>query len=155
MPQPRMEYMDMSFTKKALPADIFKDKSIYPFQLDIELRYQDLDTLGHVNNVAMAGLFEEARMRFSSHFIDAERLIKGQTVLGEVQLFYLAEIFYGKPVRFFLGNGYIGRASWRVHACAFQNDTCVFLADSSLIYKYERGVIPIPDDIRKILLETK
>src|SRR3546814_3433964 len=36
----------------------------YPFQVSIDTRYQDLDVMGHVNNVAMAGLFETGRIRF-------------------------------------------------------------------------------------------
>src|SRR3546814_19306778 len=36
----------------------------YPFQVSIDTRYQDLDVMGHVNNVAMAGMFETGRIRF-------------------------------------------------------------------------------------------
>ena len=36
----------------------------YPFSVDLATRFADLDTLRHVNNVAIAELFEESRVRF-------------------------------------------------------------------------------------------
>ena len=36
----------------------------YPFQIEVATRFQDLDTLKHINNVAIAGLYEESRLQF-------------------------------------------------------------------------------------------
>jgi acyl-CoA thioester hydrolase len=39
--------------------------SAYPHSETIQTRFQDLDPLGHINNVAMAALFESGRVRFN------------------------------------------------------------------------------------------
>ena len=41
------------------------DIAAYPFSATTETRFQDLDVLGHINNVAMAALFENGRVRFN------------------------------------------------------------------------------------------
>jgi hypothetical protein len=41
------------------------DPATYPVTVTIQTRFQDLDVLGHINNVAMAALFESGRVRFN------------------------------------------------------------------------------------------
>jgi acyl-CoA thioester hydrolase len=43
----------------------------YPFSHLTETRFADMDLLGHINNVAMAGLFEHGRGMFN-HSIEAQ-----------------------------------------------------------------------------------
>ena len=46
------------------PAPWRLDPAAYPHHDVIQTRFQDLDVLGHINNVAWAALFETARIRF-------------------------------------------------------------------------------------------
>jgi len=46
------------------PAPWRLDPATYPHHDIIQTRFQDLDVLGHINNVAWAALFETARVRF-------------------------------------------------------------------------------------------
>ena len=46
------------------PAPWRLDPASYPHHDVIQTRFQDLDVLGHINNVAWAALFETARIRF-------------------------------------------------------------------------------------------
>src|SRR3546814_20734227 len=39
----------------------------YRFVTSIDTRFQDIDTMGHINNVAISGIFETARIRFHHH----------------------------------------------------------------------------------------
>ena len=53
------------------------DPASYPFNHRAETRFADLDLLGHINNVSMAGLFEHGRGMFN-HAIEVERRASGQ-----------------------------------------------------------------------------
>ena len=39
----------------------------YSFITTMDTRFQDIDTMGHINNVAISGIFETARIRFHHH----------------------------------------------------------------------------------------
>ena len=63
----------------------------YPFSHRTETRFADMDVLGHINNVAMAGLFEHGRGMFN-HAIEVQRRAPGQRwLIASVNLDYIAE----------------------------------------------------------------
>jgi len=48
----------------ARPDPALFDPARYPFGNSVTTRFADLDPNGHINNVAMAAVFEDARLRF-------------------------------------------------------------------------------------------
>lgn len=49
----------------ARPSPWQRIRGNYPYSLEVPPRYSDLDVLGHVNNVAIAGMFETGRIGLS------------------------------------------------------------------------------------------
>ena len=47
------------------PAPWRLDLSRYPDLEEVQTRFQDLDPMGHLNNVAFAAMFEHARVRYN------------------------------------------------------------------------------------------
>lgn len=47
------------------PAPWRLDATAYPHHTTVPTRFQDMDVLGHINNVAMGALFETARVHFN------------------------------------------------------------------------------------------
>jgi acyl-CoA thioester hydrolase len=122
----------------------------YPHRVSVETRFQDLDPLGHINNVAMAGIFENGRVRFNHEIIRAvERRNAGDRwLVARVELNYLAEAHFPAPI--VIGNaiGQIGNRSWQILSAAFQNDQIVGLCDSTLVYQSAQGKAGLDDAFR-------
>ena len=136
--------------------DLLKDKRIYPFETEVQVRFQDLDTNAHVNNVAMVAMIEEARYRFGAPIREAGYAERYRLVTAAQQIQYLEESFHGAPLTLHIGVGYIGNRSWRLRAAAFQNDVCVSLSDSNIVLAHiPPGETGMPDALRRILLERR
>ena len=107
--------------------------------------------LGHINNVAIGALFEEARFAFGSRVDLRGNAENGVVMVGSVHINYLAEARHGTPMRFYLGVGYLGRSSWRLWAAAYQTDRCVMIGDTTTIYTEDRRPSPLPNTLRDAL----
>lgn len=82
----------------------------YPFKHRTETRFADLDLLGHINNVSMAGLFEHGRGMFN-HAIEGERRAPGQRwLIVSVAIEYIAEAHFPEHVEIASGILRIGKA---------------------------------------------
>lgn len=132
--------------KKPDPARL--DPAIYPHAIDISTRFGDMDANRHLNNVAYARFFEEARVRFNADLLngpDGERLPElGQQriMVAAVQIAYLHEGRYGPPVRIGIGVSRIGNSSFHMGAAAFQEGRCIATHDVVIAASGRAGGLP-------------
>lgn len=126
------------------------DIASYPFSTSVETRFQDLDPLGHINNVALAALFENGRVRFNSGMDwQAQNEAKSlRWLIARVDINYIAESHFPDPIVVASGVGPIGRSSWTILSAAFQNGQCIGLCDSTLVCTSPEGSQPISDAFR-------
>ena len=126
------------------------DAANYPYATSVETRFQDLDPLGHINNVAMAALFENGRVRFNRELLlERKRRVVGERWLiarGEVN--YLAEGHFPDPITVTSGIGRIGTSSWDIVSAAYQNGKCIGLCDTVIVSTDEGGSKPLSDEFR-------
>ena len=132
------------------PASWRTEITAYPFQADIPTRWADLDMLGHINNVAMAGLFEEGRGRFARSLHLARGGERVRWLIAAVSLNYLAESHHPHDVTIASGIGHVGTKSWTTLSAAFQQGVCVATCDSVFAYTDATGSAPFPDSFRQI-----
>lgn len=126
-----------------------RDPESYPFSTVTETRFQDLDPLGHINNVAMAALFENGRVRFN-HSLGLERRQKGERwLIAAVAIDYVAEAHFPDPVEVMSGIGRLGTSSWDICSAAFQNGVCVATCTTTLVLTDKAGPQPIPAALRE------
>jgi acyl-CoA thioester hydrolase len=130
------------------PARLVPDN--YPYATSVETRFQDLDPLGHINNVAMAALFENGRVRFNRELlVERKRRVAGERwLIARVEVNYLAEGHFPDPITVTSGIGRIGTASWDIVSAAFQNGQCIGLCDTTIVRTNELGSAPISDAFR-------
>jgi acyl-CoA thioester hydrolase len=135
-----------------------RDPAFYPFSAAVETRFQDLDPLGHINNVAMAALFEQGRVRFNRNMLDElhSRGAGERWLIAKVDINYLAEAHFPAPVMICTGIGRIGSSSWTLLAAAFQEDKagesiCVATCNCVLVMTGAGGPMPIPDALRRMI----
>ncbi|GCE44316.1 Predicted thioesterase [Rhodococcus wratislaviensis] len=115
----------------------------FPCQREISLIFADIDTIGHVNNVAISRFFEEARVSLhrmvDNHLAAA---VPRRLLLVHIDIDYLAEVFYPGDVQLGIGVTRIGRTSVQHSAALFQNGRCVAVSKSVDVNTVEGQVGP-------------
>lgn len=122
----------------------------YPFNERTETRFQDLDPLGHINNVAMAALFENGRVRFNRTLIHHKRDDQ-RWLIAALTINYLDEAHFPADIVIASGVGTVGRRSWTILSAAFQHGVCVATCDTTLAISAPERVREISDDFRSAL----
>jgi acyl-CoA thioester hydrolase len=90
--------------------------SEWPFVHVDRVRYADVDTMRHLNNVAFVGFFESARVAFMQHVFpehDPTDPADFPVVLAEVHVAYRAPAYYGEEVHTHLRPSTLERSSFR------------------------------------------
>jgi acyl-CoA thioester hydrolase len=125
----------------------------YPYSCIIATRFQDLDPLGHINNVAMAALFENGRVRFNRSMskVWEERGRAERWLIARVEINYLAEAHFPDDVTICSGVSRIGHSSWDILSAAFQQDACVAVCTSTLVIQRKEGTNAIDGVLRSEL----
>ncbi|MDD2522105.1 MAG: thioesterase family protein [Anaerolineaceae bacterium] len=87
----------------------------FAYYEEIQVRYSDLDTLQHVNNVSILEYVEHARTGYyrASGIWDGTIREGFGMVVASVKIDYLASIQYGDPVRVGIKLAHIGSKSLR------------------------------------------
>ena len=125
------------------------DPASYPFSHSAETRFADMDLLGHINNVAMAGLFEHGRGMFN-HAIEVQRRAPGQRwLIVSVNLDYIAEAHFPEHVAIASGILRIGSSSWDIASAAFQGGECKATCITTIVLTDNHGPTPIPEGLRE------
>ena len=85
----------------------------FPYYQEIEVRYADLDTLQHVNNVTIMQYVENARIGYyqAAGIWDGKIRHGFGMVVASVKIDFLSSIMFGDPVRVGIKTGRIGGKS--------------------------------------------
>ena len=125
------------------------DPGSYPFNHRTETRFADMDTLGHINNVAMAGLFEHGRGMFN-HAIEVQRRAPGQRwLIVSVNLDYIAEAHFPEHVDIACGILRVGGSSWDIASAAFQGGECKATCVTTIVLTDASGPTALPEGLRE------
>ena len=126
----------------------------YPFSIELATRFADLDTLRHVNNVAIAELFEESRVRFGIFSRDmtfTDMPAPGRLVNVSVLINYLGEVFYPDTVTVAVGVCHIGTSSHTLSCLMLQQGKPVAHSRSTLVRSDGGKSQPLPADVVAML----
>lgn len=131
-----------------------QNKEAYPFIIQVDTRYGDLDIMGHINNVAMASIFESARIQFHRHLGRHPQDLGVRWLVAALELNYLRESHYPAPVSVACAIGAIGNTSWTVMSAAFQHDECVATCDAVIAMQGPEGRRRVSDDLRGVFKDN-
>lgn len=128
----------------ARPDPALLDPANYPWHCLIETRYGDLDMNQHVNNVALAELLEDARVRFlaASRLDAATAEMDG--MVAHFAIDYLAQSHYPEPLEIHVGATNLGRTSYHQVQLVRQGGRNVAFARSVLVCVNDQGAVPMP-----------
>jgi acyl-CoA thioester hydrolase len=132
-------------------------KALYPVTGQAIARFGDVDANGHLNNLALESLHENARAEFNERvfpgiYQPAKRSIR--LVSANNVVHFLAEVHWPSTIDTGLGIGRLGRTSYVVSTALFVAGTCVSLCDTVLVMlgpEQGSGPVPIPEQARELL----
>ncbi len=140
-----------------------RDSSAYPVWIEIQVRFRDLDAMGHVNNAVYLTYFELGRQAYfeavgltdrrSAGPLDARALFP--FILAEVSCRYLKPIPLGAKVHLGIRTASVGRKSWVFEYLLAdrppgEEDAVLFAAGRSVqvAYDYDRAEsMPLPAEL--------
>lgn len=120
----------------------------YPHTQSVQTRFQDLDVLGHLNNVAFAALFETGRTKFNHQAKLWGALQRRRSVVAQVEINYLAEGSYPEDVEIACGIGTVGGRSWQILSAMFQGGRCIATCDCAIVMDRDENGGGLPDTFR-------
>lgn len=126
------------------------DAAGFAFWNDHTLRFADLDPAAHVNNVAIAALFESGRVDFWRMIGVAADDPDVNTVVARVVIDYRAQLHFPGDVRVGSRILRIGRSSCLIGQGLFAGGLCAATSEavSVLVDRRTDRSTPIPDALR-------
>jgi acyl-CoA thioester hydrolase len=123
------------------------------FSIDIKPRFCDTDAMGHINNTVLPIWFLEGRESILKIFNPKLTTEAVSLVLVKLEIEYLGELFFGKPVEIRTFVLRIGTSSVLVGQEAWQDGSLRATATATMVNfdKTTRKSLPIPTDIRERL----
>jgi acyl-CoA thioesterase FadM len=130
------------------------DPHIYPYKIDIQARFADMDPQWHLNNVRIAEFYQEARISFNhalSEEFDLERTPDQRVLVARQSIDYLGEVQWPGVLSVGIGVSHLGGSSFSFGLALFQASRCVGISDAVLVYATQQGPARIPDRLREVL----
>lgn len=123
-----------------------------PHSMQIQVRFNDTDALGHVNNAAYAHYAELGRLYFlRERSADVRKLI-----LARLELDFRRQVRFGDEVSVRTSVARLGTSSMHMEQTIYAGDAVAAEVRSVVVYfDYETGQsTPIPDELRAKLSIT-
>jgi len=123
--------------------------SDYPHQMTDNIRFADLDVQNHVNNVAIATVFETGRVGFSRDPVHGFSVPGAGIALRRIEIDYLAEMKFPGQVTIATRVKRLGTTSLALDHALFVGETCTATAVSTLVLldPATKRPQPFPDDV--------
>jgi acyl-CoA thioester hydrolase len=136
----------------AKPDATLLDPERYPFSCEIATRFGDLDVNLHVNNVALVGILEEARVRFHRasgyHAALAEGGPGMSSMVASISIEYLGQGFHPDPLEVHVAPQRIGNTSYGLCQLVLQSERTVAYAEAVMVIVRDGRPTAIPDSYR-------
>ena len=119
------------------------DPARYPFHVTLATRYGDMDSNQHINNVALAEVLEDARVRFHHTSGFHASLVGMGAMMGSLAIEFLGQAYYPGPLDVHAGATGLGRTSFQFQQLVMQEGRVVALARSVMVCVAEGKAVPL------------
>ncbi|WP_298483256.1 thioesterase family protein [uncultured Chloroflexus sp.] len=130
----------------------------YPFHYPIEVRFRDLDALGHVNNAVYATYLESARIAYYQRLVSGS-LDRLGIILAELTIRYKAPAHFGDELLVGVRVSRIGGKSFTMdYAIARLGDGALIATAQSVLVAYDYAAgrsVPVSDEFRTRVAELQ
>jgi acyl-CoA thioester hydrolase len=126
------------------------------FSTNIEVRFRDIDALGHVNNAVFFTYFEEGRKHFSKKVFNVSDISDFKFIMAHIQCDFIRPIRFNDHVILQMWVKDIGTKSFsfKYRIVDFSDETRVYAAGEStqVCYDYDKNrSIEVPVKMRERL----
>lgn len=130
------------------------------FTTDIDVRFRDLDAMGHVNNAVVFTYFEMGRINFFGQILKSTAPPDFNFILAHISCDYIKQILLPDPLRLHMCTGKIGHKSFQFRYVLRDrmNADIVFAKGESVqvCYDYKRNqTFALPESIKAKLLDYR
>jgi acyl-CoA thioesterase FadM len=124
------------------------------FVIEQRLRYIDVDTERHVNNVAVHALHAEACMRFQMHLFGDDCWQSAAKILHPVHVDtqFIKIMRYPDPLRCGIRLLDVSRSACNIEIGIFQNGDCVGIEERKLVFRNASSTTSMPEGMYARLL---
>jgi acyl-CoA thioester hydrolase len=126
--------------------------SRYPLVFDMRAAFSDMDSFGHLNNVALARMLEEGRANLQIELIGAHHLVHPgaglQLLMANIEIDYVSQGEYPGDVTVATAITQIGRSSIREAGGLFQGERCIALGDAVMVHTVGGRPAALADALR-------
>ena len=127
----------------------------FRFRYEVELRFRDLDALGHVNNAVFLTYLESARMAWWMKVRGRQDLSRLDMILARTEIDYRSPAVFGDRLVVGVRCASLGRSSFVLEQRVEEARSGRLVAEARKVlvhYDYAAGrSLPIPDDLREQL----
>ena len=120
----------------------------FPVRVRVDVRFRDLDPLGHVNNAVFLSYMELARIRYFQR-ISPDWLEEGHFVVARMEVDYLRPILLGDEVFVGVRTVGLGRSSLRMEHLVTANGESAAKGLGVLVWLEGGRPAPLPEAIRE------
>ncbi len=128
----------------ARPDPALLDPARYPFHCEIETRYGDLDSNWHINNVALTGMLEEARVRFHRHSGYKAVTAEMTSMVASLAIEFLGQSYHPDPLEMHVALQRLGRTSYTLQQLVTQRGRTIAVAQATMVCMADGKPVPIP-----------
>ncbi|HIJ57461.1 MAG TPA: acyl-CoA thioesterase [Deltaproteobacteria bacterium] len=130
------------------------------FKLDIDVRFRDLDALGHVNNAVYFTYFEEGRKSFFDNLYPERDLYDFRFILAHIRCDFIKQATLKDHLTLHMTVGDIGRKSFKLYyELTDRNDYELVFAKAESVqvcYDYKSNeTVRVSDELKQQLLNYK
>ncbi|NPA06315.1 MAG: acyl-CoA thioesterase [Chloroflexi bacterium] len=127
----------------------------YPVWAVVQVRYGDLDTLGHANNAVYLSYLEMGRVAYLRQRLAVDHPGGYSFVVARVEIDYLRPAFLGDLIAVALKPVHVGRSSFTYGYCLYHGETGQPIAQARSVQVYWDARAgrshPLPDSWRTAL----
>ena len=130
--------------------------SKFRFTRVLEVRFADMDSLGHVNNAVYLTYFEQARMAYWMHATGRDNLRDMDMILARAEVDFRSPLAHPETVEIGVACTSIGRTSFVLEQDMHERKTGRLVAEARKVlvhYDYVAGrPKPIGEDLRRMIV---
>lgn len=127
------------------------DTARFPSVMELAVRFDDLDVLWHVNNVAVISLLQEARVHFNRAMALPPVGAGLRTVVAAMMTEYGGELNYPGDVTISSGVLRVGKTSYTFGQLIKQNGVSAVYSQITMVVTDADGPAAIPETFRSII----
>jgi len=114
----------------------------------VQTRFDDLDIQGHINNVAVMALFQEARVDFNRQSALVYREAGLRMMAAGITVEYAGEMYHPEPTEIFTGVLVVGRSSFTLGQIIRQCGRITAYCETTMVLADGHGPAALLPDMR-------